>query len=59
EAGPVGDQELQRAGDAGGVAGNQGAVRAVAVERHQGTVEPGLFMGASAAFDIVGLQHGA
>ncbi|MNP27355.1 hypothetical protein D3C76_1202570 [compost metagenome] len=39
--------------------GDQGAVRAVGVERHQGSVKPGLVMGACDFFHIVGLQDGA
>ncbi|MNQ99368.1 hypothetical protein D3C85_1150990 [compost metagenome] len=52
----MGNQELEVFRHAGGVRGNQRAVRAVGVESHQRPVKPGFVMGACHCFHIVGLQ---
>ncbi|MNC55885.1 hypothetical protein D3C75_1054500 [compost metagenome] len=55
----MGNQEFQVFRHAGGMRGNQRAVRAVGVEGHQGPIEPGLVMGACDLFHVFGLQSGA
>lgn len=59
ETGTVGDKELKFLGHAGGVGGDQCAVRAVGVEGHQCAVEAGFFVGAGHGLYVVGLQRRA
>ncbi|MNL49837.1 hypothetical protein D3C87_1727980 [compost metagenome] len=56
---PMGDEELQVFRHAGGMRGNQRAIRAVGVEGYQCAIETGLVMGASDFFHVLGLQDRA